>query len=64
VFEDGEDAVLVPADDADALAAAVRRVLSDAELRDRLREAGLQKAGRYTEEAMVERYFELYRSLL
>jgi glycosyltransferase involved in cell wall biosynthesis len=64
VFEDGADAVLVPADDADALAAALRRVLADALLRHRLRQAGFQKASRYTEKAMVERYFELYRSLL
>jgi glycosyltransferase involved in cell wall biosynthesis len=64
VFEDGRDALLVPADDADALAAALRRVLADGELRDRLRRAGLQKAARFTEKAMVERYFDLYRSLL
>jgi glycosyltransferase involved in cell wall biosynthesis len=53
----------VPADDAEALAEAIRRVLADAELRDRLRDAGLQKAARYTETAMVERYFQLYGGL-
>lgn len=63
VFDDGRDALLVPPDDADALAGALRRVLSDGELRERLRGAGLQKAARYTEKAMVEQYFELYGSL-
>jgi glycosyltransferase involved in cell wall biosynthesis len=64
VFQDGVDAVLVPDDDAEALAAALRQVLADAQLRERLRRAGLQKAAGYTEKTMVEQYFELYESLL
>jgi glycosyltransferase involved in cell wall biosynthesis len=64
VFEDGRDAVLVPAGDPAALASALRRVLADKELRGRLRAAGLQKAAQYDEKAMVEQYFAVYRSLV
>jgi glycosyltransferase involved in cell wall biosynthesis len=64
VFEDERDALLVPPDDPAALAAAVRRVLSDRELREQLRRGGLATAAHYTEEAMVQQYTDLYRSLV
>jgi glycogen synthase len=48
-LRDGENALLVPPDDADALAAAVRRLAGDAGLRGRLREAGRDTAARHTE---------------
>lgn len=55
-----QHAVLVPAGDAAALAAAVRRVLDDAGLRDRLRTAGKALAGRHSEAAMVDGFLEVY----
>ncbi|HEX8075994.1 MAG TPA: glycosyltransferase family 4 protein [Thermoleophilaceae bacterium] len=49
-LRDGENALLFEAGDAAALAAAVERLADDPELRRRLREAGLETAGRHTEE--------------
>jgi glycosyltransferase involved in cell wall biosynthesis len=51
-LRDGEDALLVPPGDADALAAAVRRLQTEPELRGRLRDGGratalLHDAGRF-----------------
>ena len=46
---DGENCVLFEADDARGLADALRRLASDAGLRARLREGGLETASRYTE---------------
>jgi len=60
LLDDGRTALLVPPGDAEALAAAVRRVLDDPDLARSLGEAGLQEAARYTENGMVEAYFRLY----
>jgi glycosyltransferase involved in cell wall biosynthesis len=54
------DALLVPTGDEDALAQALRRVLSDQEVRTRLRASGLRTAALYSEEAMVAAYLDLY----
>jgi glycosyltransferase involved in cell wall biosynthesis len=43
---DGLDAVIVPADDADALAGALMRLLADSGLRDRLGAAAAARAAR------------------
>jgi glycogen(starch) synthase len=48
-LRDGENALIAPADDARALAAAVERIAGDPELRRRLREGGLESARRHTE---------------
>jgi glycosyltransferase involved in cell wall biosynthesis len=56
-------ALLVPPDDPDALADALSRVLSDADLAERLVSAGREVAGRHTEEAMVASYLLLYERL-
>jgi glycosyltransferase involved in cell wall biosynthesis len=48
-LRDGENCVLFEADDPAALAAAVRRLASDSQLRIRLREDGLATAPSYTE---------------
>jgi glycosyltransferase involved in cell wall biosynthesis len=63
LLDDGRTALLVPADDPEALAAAIRRVLADDALARALGEAGLQEAGRYTEDAMVEAYLRLYEEV-
>ncbi len=48
-LRDGENCVLFEAGDAESLADALRRLASDAELRRRLYDGGLETAARYTE---------------
>jgi glycogen synthase len=58
-LRDGENSLLVPAEDPAALAAAVRRLTADPELRRQLRAGGLETAPRHTEpifNAAVERH--------
>ena len=47
LLEDGRDALLVPPRDAAAMASAVRRLLTDAALAERLSRTGLEKAARF-----------------
>lgn len=62
---DGQEALLVPAGDAGALAAAVARVLGDAECARRLAAGALARfEARYSRRAMGERYLSLYREIL
>lgn len=63
LLEHERTALLAPADDAQALADSLRRLLGDAALRERLARAGRELATAYTEEAMVERYLDLYLHL-
>ena len=60
----GDGALTVAPDDADALAAAMRRVLVDGSLRDALRARGLAWAKRFTWEETARRTAEVYRSVL
>jgi len=60
---DGEGVLMVRAGDASALAEAMRRVASDADLRSRLAAAGPAVACRYTWEACARRHAELYREV-
>jgi len=53
----------VPAGDAPALAEAVRRMLSDGELRVRLIQAGRETARKFDVGGMAERVLEVYRSV-
>jgi glycosyltransferase involved in cell wall biosynthesis len=65
LVEDGVNGLLVPIDDAPALAAAVRRLMTDAVLRARLIERGAvdyQKG--YTREAVTQRMINLYSDLI
>jgi glycosyltransferase involved in cell wall biosynthesis len=64
LLTDGRDSLLVPGGDADALAAALRRVLEDADLAARLIDAGTELVAPYTEERMVSAYLETYERLL
>ncbi len=65
VIRDGEDALLVPVDDVEALATAINRVLDQPSLAEKLASAGRRRyEAEYTEEACAQRYLAFYRSLL
>jgi len=61
VVRDGVEGLLVPPGNAGALAAALRRVLTDADLAGRLAEAGRERALEYSWGRVVPRLEELYR---
>lgn len=61
LVEDGTTALLVKPGDAEAMAAAAVRLLEDAELYGRLREAGLAAVRRYAWDEVRERLFAVYR---
>jgi glycosyltransferase involved in cell wall biosynthesis len=63
VLSHGEDALLVPGDDAEAMAAAVREVLADEELRERLATGAVRVAAAHSEAGMIERFHDLYAGL-
>jgi phosphatidylinositol alpha-mannosyltransferase len=64
VARPNEDAVLVPPEDATALAAALRTVLADNALADRLVASGEARTAEFSMDRLAERYTELYTSLL
>ena len=64
LLTDGRDSLLVPAGDADALAASLRQVLGDVGLAARLAEAGAELVAPYTEIRMVESYLSCYERVL
>jgi len=65
VVVDGETGLLVPPGDPDALAAGIRRVLSDPALAERMGAAGKLRAHReFSAETMIRRTTELYEKLL
>jgi glycosyltransferase-like protein len=59
----GEDALLVPPADPVALAAAMRALVDDESLRDRLRAAGAKVAARFTWEAPASRHQAVYAGI-
>lgn len=64
LLEDGEDALLVPPDDDAAMAAALRRILSDASLAQRLAANARRKVERFDWPAILPQWEEIFRSLL
>jgi phosphatidylinositol alpha-mannosyltransferase len=64
VATDGVDAVLTPPGDADALGAALRRVLADDVLRADLVAAGERRAQSFSMMHLAEEYVERYRRLV
>jgi glycosyltransferase involved in cell wall biosynthesis len=65
LVEDGANGLLVPVDDAKALAVAVRRLLGDTALRDRLIERGRADYLKdFTREAATQRMLAVYRHIL
>jgi glycosyltransferase involved in cell wall biosynthesis len=63
LLTDGRDALLVAPDDADALAAALRRVLEDRAVAERLGAEGRRVAAANAEDAMVASYLALYETI-
>ncbi|WP_157419816.1 glycosyltransferase family 4 protein [Actinomadura kijaniata] len=63
VITDGEDGLLVPAEDVAALTAALRRVMGDADLRDRLGERALRTAEEYRLDRIGPRWARLIAEL-
>ena len=53
VVRDGENGLLVPAGDPEALAAAIRRLLADDELRERLAAAAAPSVESYSAERLL-----------
>jgi glycosyltransferase involved in cell wall biosynthesis len=64
VLSDGGDALVVPAGDPAALAAALSRLVADGELRERLGAAARERAQRLNAEEVTGRLEEIYRDLL
>jgi glycosyltransferase involved in cell wall biosynthesis len=60
---DGDNALLVPPDDVDALAAALTRLAKDDALRDRLAAGGLASADELSWRRIAPRYVTLYRQV-
>ncbi len=63
VATDDVDSVLVPPGDADALAGALRRVLADHHLADRLVRAGDQRADHFAMSRLADEYVALYEAI-
>ena len=61
LIQDGRDGLLVPVDDVEALAAGVRRLLDDAEVRARFAAAGLKRVeAEFSEAAVVGQWKSLF----
>ncbi|MBS2029677.1 MAG: glycosyltransferase [Deltaproteobacteria bacterium] len=64
VVDDGQDGLLVPAEDASALANAIRRIADDRSLGRELGKRGVEKAKRFAPETMALRTEEVYSEIL
>ena len=64
VLTDGQEGLLVPPKDVDALAEALCRLLDDRDLRDRMGEAALKTAHDYAPEAVHPQWEHLFTELL
>lgn len=63
LLQDGRDALLVPPDDALALAAAIRRLLADRGLAERLARRAFESAPRYSWDARAAKLRTLLETL-
>ena len=63
VVRDAESGILCPTDDVDAFVQAARRLRRENGLWERMSAAAVQQARRFSEEAAVTRYLDVYRGL-
>lgn len=64
LIRDGEDGLLVPVDDADALANGIRKLITTPDLRVHLVAKGHKRIdAEFTEESIIRRYIELFESV-
>lgn len=62
---DGDDSLIVPRDDADALAAAIRRLIDDQALQEKIAARGYERyLEEFTKEKTVAAYLEFYLEIL
>ena len=61
---DGYNGFMVETDDIDAMARRIKRLKNDPELRQKLSAGALESAGRYSESRLIEKYIDLYKSLV
>jgi phosphatidylinositol alpha-mannosyltransferase len=64
VAREGVDALLVPPGDVEALATALRSVLADSALADRLRASGAARADEFSMEGLADVYIQRYEALI
>ncbi len=64
IVEDGHDGLLVPSDDAEAMAAAVRRVLTEPGLGERLSRNAREKAGQFDWSVVIPQWEALFESIM
>ena len=64
VATDDVDSLLVPPSEPDALAFALGRAMSDRQLTDRLRAAGIARADQFAMSSLADRYVEIYGRLI
>lgn len=64
MIEDGRSGLLVPGGDSEALASAMRTLIDDPELRERLGRRALELAPQYTPEVVMPQLEQLYRDTI
>lgn len=64
VLQHDEGALLCPVDDIEAFVRAVRRLRDEAGLWERLSQAAARRASKFSEEAAMMRYIDIYREIL
>ncbi len=65
LIKDGRNGLLAPVDDGEALARAIRTVLSDADLAARLAAGGYKAfTAAYTEEVAVKKYLKFFKKIM
>jgi phosphatidylinositol alpha-mannosyltransferase len=64
IVKDGVNGLLVDPPDADAWAAAIRKLLQDNELRENIERKNFQRAEQYDWPVIAEKFAEIYRRVL